>query len=280
MTERDKEWFYGASRFLLVGTQTFFLIERWRAEYQGALQRWLEAWGEFETLSALANYAHEHPDNQFPEFRSEEPIFEAKGIRHPLLSPDTCVPNDIVLNSQHKFYMVSGSNMAGKSTLLRAIGLNAVLAHTGAPVPAESMVLSQFTICASLSIQDSLLEGRSKFLAEIDRLKQILTVPINRRPVLYLIDEMLSGTNSIDRRKVAEAVIRACVEQNAIGAISTHDLALTELASLPELCGRNAHMASRDDSDPLGFDYILKPGPTIQSSALAIARLAGLSLPT
>jgi DNA mismatch repair ATPase MutS len=278
MTERDKEWFYGPSRSILVGTQTFFFIERWKAEHQEALQCGLEAWGDFEALATLANYAYEHPDNQFPELQSGHPTFEAKGMHHPLLPPDGSVPNDIGLNTQNMFYVISGSNMSGKSTLLRAIGLNSVLAHAGAPVAAERMVLSRFTICASLRIQDSLSEGKSKFLAEIERLKQILTVPMSQRPVLYLIDEMLSGTNSIDRRKVAEAVVRACVQQNAIGAISTHDLALTELAHLPELHGMNAHMSSCDDSDPLSFDYILKPGPTTQSSALAIARLAGLSL--
>lgn len=276
MTERDKEWFYAFSRALLVGTQIFLLIERWRIQHGKSFRHWLEAWGEFETLMALANYAYEHPDNTFPEFSSEEAKFEAKGIGHPFLSAEICVLNDLSLNAQNRFYIISGSNMAGKSTLLRSIGLNSVLAYSGAPVVAKHLTLSRFTICASLGIQDSLLDGKSKFLAEIDRLKQGLTVPLGQQPVLFLIDEILGGTNSIDRRKVTEAIIKAFIEQGAVGALSTHDLALTELANVAALRGQNVHMASCDDSDPLNFDYILKRGPTTQSSALAIAKLTGL----
>lgn len=278
MSERDKEWFYVFSRALLIGTQTFLLIERWRIQHGQSLRHWVETWGEFEVLLALANYAYEHQDNTFPRFSSDQAMLEAKGIGHPLLPVETCVLNDVSLNAENRFYIISGSNMAGKSTLLRAIGLNSVLAYTGAPLVAKDMTLSTFTICASLGIQDSLLDGKSKFLAEIERLKQALTIPVDRRPVLFLIDELLSGTNSIDRRKVTEALIKAFIKQSAVGAISTHDLALTEVANLPELHGKNVHMASCNDSNPLDFDYVLKPGATTQSSALAIARLAGLGL--
>lgn len=225
---------------------------------------------------ALANYAYEHPDNGFPRFAQDDTILEGKSMGHPLLPANQCVRNDVSLNQRTRFYVISGSNMSGKSTLLRAMGLNAVLAYAGAPVCAESMVLSRLTICASLAIQDSLLNGKSKFLAELDRLKEALNVPADRGPVLFLIDEILSGTNSKDRRIAAEAILKALIERGAIGALSTHDLTLAELAVLPNLRGSNVHMGSQDDSDPLKFDYRIKPGVTNQSNALAIARLAGV----
>ncbi|HEY1212986.1 MAG TPA: hypothetical protein VGE93_05070 [Bryobacteraceae bacterium] len=276
MAQRDKEWFYIGSRALLAGTQAFLAIEKWRLEHTQHTRRWLSVWREFEALMALAGYAHEHPDNTFPRFSGTEKILEGENMAHPLLAADGCVRNRVSLQQQTRFYVISGSNMAGKSTLLRTIGLNAVLAYAGAPVCATAMVLSHFEICASLAVQDSLLEGKSKFLAEIDRLKTALAVPAERGPVLFLIDEILSGTNSKDRRIAAEAILRELIRRGAVGALSTHDLALTELASLKDLHGVNMHMGSEDDSEPLRFDYILKPGVTRESNALAIARLAGV----
>jgi DNA mismatch repair ATPase MutS len=199
LTQRNKEWFYAVSRGLLVGTQAFWAIEEWRSKYSEALIIWLSVWGQFEALAALACYAHEHPDNTFPRLLEDEVALDAKGIGHPLLPVDICVRNDLSLNGHTRFYVVSGSNMAGKSTLIRAIGLNAILAYSGAPVCAQAMSLSLFSVCAAISIQDSLLNGRSKFLAEIDRLRYALNLTGAKKPVLFLIDEPLSGTNSRNR---------------------------------------------------------------------------------
>jgi DNA mismatch repair ATPase MutS len=166
--------------------------------------------------------------------------------------------------------------MSGKTTLLRAIGLNAVLAFAGAPVCARVLRLSRLSVCASLSVVDSLLNGKSKFMAEVDRLRQILEAAIRDVPVLFLIDEIFGGTNSRDRRAAAEAVVRTLVNRGAIGALSTHDLALSEIADLEELGGVNVHTGSRDGRDPMDFDYRLKPGVTNEANALAIARMAGV----
>lgn len=277
ITECDKEWFYLPSRALLVGIQTFLALEQWRVLHGKSLRRWLEVWAEFDALMALANYAYEHPDNTFPVFAAGGTTFESEDLGHPLMLPETCIVNDVVLNEQTRFYVISGSNMSGKSTLLRTMGLNAVLAYAGAPVSAKKMRISRFSICASLTIADSLFSGKSKFLAEIERLKQALRVPVSEGPVLFLLDEILAGTNSRDRRKAAETIVKALLQQGASGALSTHDLALTELADLAGCPGRNMHMASNDDNDPLHFDYKLKPGVTTQSSALAIAKLAGIA---
>ncbi len=278
LSERNKEWFYAISRALLVGTQVFWAIEEWRFKNSETLAVWLSAWGEFESLMALAGYAYEHPDNAFPRFLESETALEGKNMGHPLLPVDTCVRNDVSLNEQTRFYVISGSNMAGKSTLIRAIGLNAVLAYSGATVCAEALSLSSFSVCASLSVQDSLLTGRSKFLAEMDRLKQALDLTAGQKPVLFLIDELLGGTNSRDRRIAAEAIVRALIQGGAQGVLSTHDLALTELATLADLRGANVHLGSKDNFDPLKFDYKLGPGVTNESNALAIARLAGVSV--
>jgi DNA mismatch repair ATPase MutS len=203
-------------------------------------------------------------------------VYEADSLGHPLLSHETCVRNNVQLNGDCRFLVVSGSNMSGKTTLLRAIGMNAVLAFAGAPVRAQALRLSRLSICASLSVVDSLLNGKSKFLAEMDRLRRTLETAVAGTPVLFLIDEILSGTNSRDRRIASEAVVRTLVNRGAIGALSTHDLALSEIAELEELRGMNMHTGSRDEGGPMDFDYLLKPGVTTEANALAIARMAGV----
>jgi ABC-type multidrug transport system fused ATPase/permease subunit len=275
--QRDKDWFAGPSRLLLAGTQLCMAIERWQRKHGQSLRTWIEAWAEFEALNALAAYGYENPDNTFPELAAGPACFRARNLGHPLLPHESCVTNDIELTTpESPFYIVSGSNMSGKSTLLRAIGLNAVLAFAGAPIRAGTLRLSGLSIFASLSIVDSLLNGKSKFLAEVDRLRQAIESAVPNRPVLFLVDEIFSGTNSRDRRIAAEAIVRTLIHRGAIGALSTHDLALTEIAGADGLNGVNVHMGSRDHADPMDFDYRLRPGVTTETNALAIARMAGV----
>ncbi len=276
LEQRHKEWFYGPSLLLLAGTQLCMAVEQWRREHGESLRMWLEAWAEFEALNALAAYGYENPENTFPELSRDRACFQARDLGLPLLPQTACVANDINLAPESPFYIVSGSNMSGKSTLLRAIGLNAVLAFAGAPVRARDLRLSGLSIFASLSLVDSLLNGKSKFLAEVDRLRQAIKSEVPNRPVLFLVDEILSGTNSRDRRIAAEAVVRTLVNRGAIGALSTHDLAITEIANSEGLHGVNVHMGSRHELDPMNFDYLLKPGVTTETNALAIARLAAV----
>jgi hypothetical protein len=275
---REDVVLYGFSLWLSAGTQLVLSIERWRARHQSDFEDWLDAWAEFEALNALACYSWEHPDYVFPELLEGEATFEAKGLGHPLLPRDHCVGNDVALNGSTAFYVVSGSNMAGKSTFLRAVGLNAVLASAGAPVRALSARTAVFRVCASIAINDSLQEGKSKFVAEVERLRESIRATGERGPVLFLIDEVLSGTNSRDRRIAAEALIGALVAGGAVGALSTHDLALTEIAENPELRGINIHMQSEDPDQPLVFDFRVKPGISRQTNALAIVRLMGISV--
>ena len=277
LSERNKEWFYFPSMLLLVGTQTAMAIDSWKSANAESLKEWLDAWGEFEALSALACYAYERQETTtFPEFTEAAPLFDAKAIGHPLLSTETCVRNDFHLGPSSMFCVISGSNMAGKSTLLRAIGSNTVFARAGAPVTADRLMLSSFNVCASISIVDSLGDGKSKFLKEVERLRDGITATKEARPVLFLIDEMLGGTNSRDRRLSSEAVVRTLVDGGALGVLSTHDLALTELPSSIGAGAVNVHMASRRGGGPLDFDYLLKPGVTSETNALAIAEMAGV----
>jgi len=184
---------------------------------------------------------------------------------------EACLGNEVSLGSNHQFWVISGSNMSGKSTLLRSIGLAAVLALAGAPVRAKSARLAVLNVCASISINDALQKGRSRFLAEVQRLRMTLEASL-QQPVIFLIDEIFSGTNSKDRLLAADAVVRTLLQRGAIGAISTHDIAL---ASIADHGGTNVHMASIG-RDPLDLDYRLKPGITPETNAIAIARMAGV----
>ncbi|HEY1496285.1 MAG TPA: hypothetical protein VGF49_17155 [Candidatus Solibacter sp.] len=273
--QRDKDGYYFLSRALLGGTQLCMAVEQWRMKYGADLRIWLEAWGEFEALNSLGNYAHENREHTFPEFCEGGACFEAARLGHPLLRDETCVRNEVELGAASRFYMISGSNMSGKSTLMRAIGLNAVLALAGAPVRARSLRMSRLSICTSIAVVDSLLNGTSKFLEEVDRLRRTIELA-GRGPVLFLVDEIFSGTNSRDRRAAAEAVVRTLVGHGAIGALSTHDMSLTEIADAAGLGGQNVHMGSREGGGPMDFDYLLKAGATMETNALAIARMAGV----
>jgi hypothetical protein len=274
IAQREKELLTLPSLLAAAGTQLVLAVERWRATNQEQLKQWIDCWAEFEALSAIACYAWENPDDVFPEFVSDSVAFEAEGLGHPLLPAEKCVGNDLTLDKSTRFCILSGSNMAGKSTLLKAVGLNVILAYAGAPVRATRARLASFYVCSSNSISDSLLDGKSKFLAEAERLHGILQQTELERPVLFIIDEILSGTNSHDRCIACEWVVRALVAGGAIGILSTHDLALTSIAELPELRGVNCCMES--DDDPLNFDYRLKPGVSRRSSALAIMKMIGV----
>jgi hypothetical protein len=274
--QRSKEWFYAPAMLLAVGTHAAISLDAWKREHGAAMRKWVATWAEFEALLAVATYAAEHVENVYPKIVDSGPAtFIAKQLAHPLLPSAQAVANDVKLDADTRFLLISGSNMAGKSTLLRSVGCNTVLALAGAPVCARTVTMSALNVGASLALVDSLAEGKSKFLAEVERLRDIVALAKNGS-ALFLIDEIFSGTNSADRRAAAEAVLRALMREGAIGALSTHDLALAELAEMPGLGGRNVHMASPDESDPLGFDYLLKPGVNRTTNALAIVKMLGL----
>jgi hypothetical protein len=272
--QRKNEWFAYPSFCLLWGTQFAMAIERWRRLHGAQMLEWIAAIGELEALISMSTYSYEHPGDTFPELVDKAPVFEAEGLGHPLLDESTCVRNDLLLGDTVRFLIVSGSNMSGKSTFLRAIGLNAVLAYMGAPVRCTKLRLSSLTIGAAVRIQDSVVDGRSHFLAEMQRLRRMIE-EADRGPLLFLADEIMGGTNSHDRRIATEWVIRALMLRGAIGAITTHDLALTEIAS-NGLSGRNVCFEDAGEFGCLSFDYKLRQGVLTRSNALNIAHLLGI----
>jgi hypothetical protein len=275
LKERDNPWTAYVSFLLMSATQLTMAVDRWRRRYGTKMLGWLADVGELDALISLSAYAYEHPLDIFPEVRSEGTIvIEAEGIGHPLIHEDVCVRNDFQLGGDVRFVIISGSNMSGKSTFVRAIGLNTVLAWMGASVRCRKLSLSRLAVGASVRVQDSVVDGRSHFLAEMQRLRRMIDVS-SKSPLLYLTDEIMSGTNSQDRRIATEWVVRALVLRGAIGIITTHDLALTEIAS-NGLPGRNAHFEDTGESGNLAFDYTLRPGLLTHSNALNIAHMLGI----
>jgi MutS domain V len=256
--------------------QIAWAVEYWRAESGPHLRDWLAAVGEFEALLSLAGYAYEQAADPFPEILDGGPLFDASGMAHPLLSRARAVPNNLRLGGDIRAFVVSGSNMSGKTTLLRTVGVNAVLAFAGAPVRARALRLSPLAIGATLRIQDSLQEGRSRFFAEITRLRAIVDATAGPLPVLFLLDELLAGTNSHDRRAGAEAVVRGLIDRGAIGLVTTHDLSLAEIADALAPRVQNVHFEDRLEGGVVHFDYRVRPGVVRTSNALALMKEIGL----
>ena len=264
--------------FVLWTAHVAFAVENWRRHNGAAVRRWLTATGEIEALCSLASHAFEHPADPFPEFTAESPWLEAEGVSHPFLPEASAVRNDVRIGGELRLLVVSGSNMSGKSTLLRTLGINAVLAQAGAPVRARRLTMSPLAIGASIRITDSLQGGVSRFYAEILRLRQILDQTGRALPVLFLIDEFLHGTNSHDRRIGAEALARGLVERGAIGLITTHDLALADIADELGARADNVHFEDQIENGQIHFDYALRPGVVRKSNAIELMRSVGLEI--
>jgi hypothetical protein len=279
LSDSRRNMFVGALNVpLMYSVQVAFAAERWRKAHGHAVRAWLNVTGEIEALLCLATYSYEHPDDPFPEFVEGAACFDGAGIGHPLLPAGTCVRNDVNLAGGKRVFLVSGSNMSGKSTLLRTVGINAVLAMAGAPVRAQRLLLTPLHVGASIRVNDSLQEGSSRFYAEITRLRQIFDLASGDPPLLFLLDELLQGTNSNDRRIGAEGLVLALLKRGGIGLVSTHDLALAEIGgSLDgQLC--NVHLQEEFENGKMSFDYKLREGVVTKSNGLALMRSIGLDV--
>ncbi len=253
---------------------------RWRARTGPRLRAWLDTLAEAEAIASLAAFAFEHPEYAWPELAAE-PVLEARSLGHPLIPADRRVDNDVRLASAGRALVITGSNMSGKSTLLRALGANVVLAAAGAPACAASLRVGPLRVATSMRISDSLEAGVSHFYAELQRLKGVIDLAREpgSPPVLFLLDEILHGTNSRERIIGACAVVRDLLALGALGAVSTHDLGITALER--ELAGRveNAHFEEQVDGDTMTFDYVLRPGIVQSSNALRLMRAVGIHVP-
>lgn len=264
------------------------MLENWRTHVGGDARMWFELLAEMEALAGLAALSFDNPEWAFPTVRDMPTgTLEASGLGHPLLPPEDCVRNDVTIGPAGRFLLVTGSNMSGKSTLLRAIGVNVALAQAGAPVCAVAMSLPPIALATSMRAQDSLEAGVSYFMAELRRLKQVVDVlraaaQVGDRLPVFLLDEILSGTNTSEREIAARTVIRYMLDFGATGAVSTHDLSLAQAPDLTPL-SQPVHFTERFTRDANGpamsFDFILRPGIATSVNALKLMELVGLPTP-
>jgi len=250
-------------------------LERWQARVGGAARAWLDALSDIEAVTSLSTFSFEHPTFTFPTIMSTGMHFEAQGLGHPLLSDATRVVNDVSLPSPGSVLLVTGSNMSGKSTMLRSMGVAVVLAHAGAPVCARELSLTWCVVRTSMRVSDSLKDGISRFYAELMKLKHV-TETAEQAPVLFLLDEILHGTNSRERHVGAHSIMRALIKRGAIGAVSTHDLALASLAESEPDRLRLVHLQEQVEDGRMVFDYRLRDGVVKSGNALRWMRLVGL----
>ncbi|MGH9771304.1 MAG: MutS-related protein [Candidatus Acidiferrales bacterium] len=265
---------------LLYTLQAALAAESWRRLRGKRLRSWLDMVGEIEALLSLSSYSFEHPQDPFPEFveaPDSQSLLDAEELGHPLIPAGQCVRNSVRLDARTRLLLVSGSNMSGKSTFLRTIGINVVLARAGAPIRGKSLRLSPLALGTRIRSVDSLQEGRSNFYTEILRIRQVFDLTANE-PLLFLFDELLEGTNSNDRRIGADGLLRALLERGAVGVITTHDLALTEISHSLGGLARNAHFQDYVEDGKIRFDYKLADGVVARSNALELMRLIGLKV--
>jgi DNA mismatch repair ATPase MutS len=249
--------------------------ERWRRRHGRFVATWLATLGEIEALQSIAAYHCARPADPFPDFVQGPAHFCAANLGHPLIPPDRCVRNDVSISGETRMLLVSGSNMSGKSTLLRAVGVNTVLAMAGAPVHATRMQITPLQVGASIRVNDSLQQGSSRFYAEITRLRRLFEP--RDLPLLFLLDELLQGTNSRDRQIGARGVLTALLARGAIGLVSTHDLALAEDSGLgPAL--KDVHFQDELIAGRLSFDFKLREGVVTKSNGVELMRAVGLDV--
>ena len=257
---------------------TFFKLERWKRKVGPSLRTWFNVVGEFEALSSLAILAHYNPDWIFPQVENGFPRLEAKALGHPLISDGLRVGNDICLPQPGLVWLITGSNMSGKSTLLRTAGINLVLAYAGAPVCAEKMLCSMMNVYSKMQVHDNLEEKVSTFYAELKRMKMIIDAAKTQDPLIFLLDEIFRGTNSRDRIFATSNVIKQLQRLSAIGLVTTHDL---ELSVLEEECVGNIfnyHFTDKIQDGRIYFDYKLKHGVSQTANALALMKMIGIEV--
>jgi hypothetical protein len=278
LLDARRNQFFALFAIILLWTPHVALaIDRWRVRSGAHIGEWIDAVGELEALASLASFAFEHSSFAMPEIEPQGLLFDARALGHPLIPADRRVMNDIRLDDTLRLLVVSGSNMSGKSTMMRSIGIAAVLAMAGGPVCARSLRIAPTAVGASIRIHDSLQENASRFYAEILRIRQVLDLS-KRGPLLFLLDEILAGTNSHDRRIGAEAIVRGLVQREAIGLVSTHDLALAQIAETLAPRAANVHFEDHIEDGRVVFDYTMRPGVVTKSNALALMRSVGIEV--
>ena len=258
-------------------------FERWRSDPSAVPREWFARVGEWEALAALSVLVHDHPEWTFPDVSPAHGRIEATGLVHPLLRQDVAVANDVTVGPRGTMLFITGSNMSGKSTLLRAIGVNAVLAMAGGPAGAKEMSMPMVDIWTCMRVEDSLARGVSFFLAELQRLKAVVDAASEpgERPVLALLDEILQGTNTMERQIASRQVLGQLASGPGLTAVTSHDLGLVDGSGLQErsACVHFAETFSREQGEPtMTFDYRLRPGLATSTNALSLMEMLGFDV--
>lgn len=283
---RRSIYFFPVEVATLWSFHVLWLLERWQKENGEHVRAWLAALGEAEAFMALATLHFEQPAWVFPSLETDGTQLTAEALAHPLLPSDRAVGNDVQIGPAGSYLLVTGSNMSGKSTLLRAIGVNVVLAQMGGPVCAARMALPPLAVISSMRVQDSLAAGVSFYMAELRRLKEVVDRAEARKVqdgarLIYLLDEILQGTNTAERQVAARRIIRRLIDDGAIGAVSTHDLTLADAPELKPAAHEvyfTEHFVRAPDGPTMTFDYKLRPGIAISTNALKLMELVGLPI--
>ncbi|VAW28652.1 MutS-related protein, family 1, partial [hydrothermal vent metagenome] len=253
-------------------------LEIWKNQYGDRLSLWFEALAQVDELCSLAGFAFQHPEAVFPKVVPKDFRVQGKNLKHPFIDPAVCVGNPVNIDSWSRFHIITGANMAGKSTYLRTIGINYVLAMTGAPVLADSFVFTPVQLFTGIKTSDSLQDGESYFFAELKRLKEIIVRLENGEKLFIILDEILRGTNSKDKQKGSKSLLRQFVRLGASGLIATHDLALGDLAAdFPENV-INKRFEVEIEHDQLQFDYLLKEGVAQNLNATFLMKKMGITV--
>lgn len=274
---RGNQMYWILNSIFLLDYILLAVAEKWRANYKNEVSNWFDAIAEFEALNSLAAVSYANEDYIFPTITDREFIFEGKNIGHPLIPDVSRVANDFAIEEQGATCIITGSNMAGKSTFLRTLGINAVLAFAGAPVCADDFVISHFHIFSSMRTKDNLEENISSFYAELLRLKMLLEHINVDKPVFYLLDEILKGTNSVDRHIGAESLILQLNGMNTFGLVSTHDLELGNLAKFNQKIS-NFNFSSSIIDEEIVFDYKLRAGICQSTNASQLMAKIGIQI--
>ncbi len=278
LNARANMLYVGFNILLLLDIHLISQAEKWKLQNQSEVKNWFDRISEFEVLASFGRFAHANPDFITPDISEEEYKFKTKDMSHPLIKPSERISNDFLAEGKGKVMIVTGSNMSGKSTFLRTIGVNIVLALAGAPVCAKEMSLSRMLIFTSMRTQDNLEEHISSFYAELTRIKQLLDLlDTSNLPILFMLDEILKGTNSHDRHKGAVAILKQLHKTNSFGFISTHDLELGEQSKALDYC-ENYSFNSEIVGNEILFDYKIDNRLCHSFNASALMKNIGIEI--
>jgi DNA mismatch repair ATPase MutS len=278
ISDRANMYYLPINILLLWDYQCLINLQRFKKESGPFLKTWLEVIGEMEALNSLSIISYENNDWATPKFQSGSPIFKAENLGHPLLGSSR-IYNDINIAKSQNVLLITGSNMSGKSTLLRTTGINLVLAYAGAPVCGTSFTCSIMDIYTCMRTSDNLEKNISSFYAELLRIKTLVSATESKSPIFFLLDEIFKGTNSIDRHTGATVLVTKLSNENALGFVSTHDLELGDIENTNKKV-KNYHLKEYYKDDKLYFDYKLRSGVSTTRNALYLMKMAGLKIPS